>query len=183
MTALNQAAYCCYSAVSLQAQSRSNGPNYQSGNYVNWTLSNGTVAPPAGTDQHPLQFSVNLANQALPSFYNNVPPLFTPVPGSVQISFALTAPGLVIYSIYNVTGATPVDSGRGPGSLYVGNGRIPVTMGGPSNVGYLTMTGCNALNQSVPLAPSSQYLVQYWIRDKFATRDTVVQAALATTGA
>ena len=162
---------------------RPDAQNFQSGSYVNWTLSNGTVAPATNTSQHPLQFSVNLANQTAPTFYNNIPPQFTPIPGSVQISFALTAPGLVIYSISNVTLATPVDSGVGPGTIQVGNGRIPVFMGGPTNVGYLDMTACNSLNQSVPLASSSQYLVQYWIRDKFATTETVVQAALVTTGA
>lgn len=131
------------------------------------------------TNQHPLQFSVNLANQTAPAFYNGVLPQFTPINSSVQISFALTAPGLVIYSVSNVTLATPVDSATGPGSKQVGNGRIPVFMGGPNNVGYLNMTGCNG---SV-LVPSSQYLVQYWIRDKFATTDTVVQATIVTTGA
>lgn len=153
--------------------------NFQSGSYVNWTLSNGTVAPATNTSQHPLQFSVNLANQTAPAFYNTSWPMFTPLSGgSVQISFALTAPGLVIYSISNVTLATPVDSAMGPGARQVGNGRIPVFMGGPNDMGYLTMTGCNGTS----LVPSSQYLVQYWIRDKFATRDTIVQVMLVSTG-
>jgi len=32
------------------------------------------------------------------------------------------------------------------------------------------------------LYPASKYLIQYWIRDKFATMDTVAEAALVTTG-
>lgn len=153
--------------------------NFQSGSYVNWTLSNGTVAPATNTLQHPLQISVNLINQTAPAFYNSSWPLFTSLPGgSLQISFALTTPGLVIYSISNVTLATPVDSAMGPGAKQVGNGRIPVFMGGSTDIGYLRMTGCSG----VSLVPSSQYLVQYWIRDKFATRDTIVQATLVSTG-
>lgn len=88
----------------------------------------------------------------------------------------------MIYSISIVTLATPVDSPVGPGSMQVGKSsanksRTPVFMGCASNVGYLTLRGCN-----VSLVPSSQYLVQYWSRDKFASRDTVVQATLVTTG-
>lgn len=98
--------------------------------------------------------------------------------GSIQVNFALTAPGLVIFSISNVTLSTQVDSSLGPGSMQVGNGRIPVFMGGANDIGDITMTGCNG---SV-LYPASKYLIQYWIRDKFATTDTVVEAALVTTG-
>ena len=99
--------------------------------------------------------------------------------GSIQLKFALTAPGLVILSLSNVTLATPVDSSYGPGSMQVGNGRVPVFTGGASDIGTLVLTGCNG---SV-IYPSSKYLIQYWIRDKFATMDTVAQAALVTTGA
>ena len=99
--------------------------------------------------------------------------------GGSRISFALTAPGLVIFSVSNVTGLTPVDSYVGPGAQQVGNGRVPVFSGGPNDIGNLTIQGCNGSR----LYPSSQYLVQYWIRDKFATMDTVVQVALLQTGA
>ena len=99
--------------------------------------------------------------------------------GGSQLSFALTVPGLVIFSVSNVTGFTPVDSIKGPGSQPVGNGRVPVFSGGPADIGYLTLKGCNGTT----LVPASQYLVQYWIRDKFATMDTMVQVALITTGA
>ncbi|DBB14474.1 TPA: hypothetical protein ACH3X3_004761 [Trebouxia sp. C0006] len=150
--------------------------NFQSGSYVNWTLSNGTVAPATNTTGHPLQFSVNLQNQTVPTFLTG--PDFTAVTGSVQISFALSAPGLVILSISNVTLSTPVDSSSGPGSLQVGNGRIPVFTGGLNDVGYLTLAGCSP----GVLYPASKYLIQYWIRDKFATMDTVAEAALVTTG-
>ena len=98
--------------------------------------------------------------------------------GAVRIDFALSAPGLVILSIFNVTQATPVDSIQGPGSTFVGNGRIPVFSGGPTDIGDLKLAGCSGN----VLRPASQYLVQYWIRDKFATMDTVVQAALVNTG-
>ncbi len=98
--------------------------------------------------------------------------------GSVQISFALSAPGLVILSISNVTLSTPVDSSSGPGSLQVGNGRIPVFTGGLNDIGYLSLAGC----PPGVLYPASKYLIQYWIRDKFATMDTVAEAALVTTG-
>lgn len=100
--------------------------------------------------------------------------------GGSRLSFALTAPGLVIFSVSNVTLNTPADSESylGVGSVQVGNGRVPVFSGGPNDIGYLTLNGCNG---SV-LYPSSQYLVQYWIRDKFATMDTVVQAKLLQTG-
>ena len=167
------------SVTCLQVQVTPDTPNWQSGSYVNWTLSNGTVAPAMNTTVHPLQFSVNLANQTAVAFYNAMGPTFTPIPGSVQISFRLTLPGLVIYSISNVTGATPVDSTSGPLATQVGNGLIPVFSGGANDVGYLNMTGCNGAS----IIPASQYLVQYWIRDKFATTDTIVQAALVTTGA
>ncbi|KAL0035306.1 hypothetical protein WJX77_000193 [Trebouxia sp. C0004] len=150
--------------------------NFQSGSYVNWTLSNGTVAPATNTTGRPLQFSVNLQNQTVPTFLTG--PSFTAVPGSVQISFALSAPGLVILSISNVTLSTPVDSSSGPGSLQVGNGRIPVFTGGLNDIGYLTLVGC----PPGVLYPASKYLIQYWIRDKFATMDTVAEAALVTTG-
>ena len=99
--------------------------------------------------------------------------------GGSQLSFSLTVPGLVIFSVSNVTLLTPVDSSQGPGSKQVGNGRVPVFSGGPNDIGYLTLQGCNR----TALVPSSQYLVQYWIRDKFATMDTVVQVTLITTGA
>ncbi len=99
--------------------------------------------------------------------------------GGSQKSFTLTVPGLVIFSVSNVTLVTRVDSPLGPGSLQVGNGRVPVFSGGPADVGYLSLTGCNGST----LVPASQYLVQYWIRDKFATMDTVVQVKLITTGA
>ena len=98
--------------------------------------------------------------------------------GSIRIDFALTAPGLVILSVFNVTGATPVDSAYGPGSLQIGNGRVPVFSGGANDIGDLTLRGCNG---SV-LQPASPYLIQYWIRDKFATMDTTVQAVLITSG-
>ncbi len=104
--------------------------------------------------------------------------LFFALQDSIQINFALTAPGLVIFSISNVTLSTPVDSSYGPGSMQVGNGRIPVFTGGANDIGDLTLTGCNG---SV-LYPSSKYLIQYWIRDKFATTDTVAEATLVTTG-
>ena len=97
--------------------------------------------------------------------------------GSIQISFALSEPGLVILSISNVTFSTPVDSSSGPGSLQVGDGRIPVLTGG-LNAGYVTMAGC----PPGVLYPASKYLIQYWVRDKFATMDTVAEAALVTTG-
>ncbi|DBA74582.1 TPA: hypothetical protein ACH3X2_009454 [Trebouxia sp. C0005] len=159
-----------------QARLRADVQNFQSGSYVNWTLSNGTVAPATNTTGHPLQFSVNLQNQTVPTFLTG--PNFTAVSGSVQISFALSAPGLVILSISNVTLSTPVDSSSGPGSLQVGNGRIPVFTGGLDDVGYLTLAGC----PPGLLYPASKYLIQYWIRDKFATMDTVAEAALVTTG-
>lgn len=98
--------------------------------------------------------------------------------GSVKIDFALTVPGLVILSVSNVTQSVAADSISGPGSLQVGNGRIPVFTGGPNDIGELTLRGCSG----AAVRPSSQYLIQYWIRDKFATMDTVVQAALVTTG-
>lgn len=99
--------------------------------------------------------------------------------GRSQLSFSLTVPGLVIFSVSNVTLVTPVDSSQGPGSKQVGNGRVPVFSAGPTDIGYLTLQGCNGTS----LVRSSQYLVQYWIRDKFATMDTVVQVTLITTGA
>ncbi|KAL3148640.1 hypothetical protein ABBQ38_014063 [Trebouxia sp. C0009 RCD-2024] len=162
-----------------QVQERPDAQNFQTGTYVNWTLSNGTVAPAAANSpQTPLQFSVNLQDQVVPTFLTG--PDFTPLPGGgSQISFALTVPGLVIFSVSNVTLVTQVDSPLGPGSLQVGNGRIPVFSGGPADIGYLSLKGCNGTT----LVPSSQYLVQYWIRDKFATMDTVVQVKLITTGA
>ena len=65
--------------VDLQARLTADTQNFQSGSYVNWTLSNGTVAPATNTTGHPLQFSVNLQNQTVPTFYNSSWPQFTPV--------------------------------------------------------------------------------------------------------
>lgn len=72
--------------VSLQARLTADTQNFQSGSYVNWTLSNGTVAPATNTTGHPLQFSVNLQNQTVPTFYNSSWPQFTPV----SVIFLLT---------------------------------------------------------------------------------------------
>lgn len=64
-------------ALTLQARLRADVQNFQSGSYVNWTLSNGTVAPATNTTGHPLQFSVNLQNQTVPTFLTG--PNFTAV--------------------------------------------------------------------------------------------------------
>ncbi len=63
--------------VTLQARLTPDVQNFQSGSYVNWTLSNGTVAPATNTTGHPLQFSVNLQNQTVPTFLSG--PNFTAV--------------------------------------------------------------------------------------------------------
>ena len=75
-------------AVTLQARLRSDVQNFQSGLYVNWTLSNGTVAPATNTTGRPLQFSVNLQNQTVPTFLTG--PNFTAVP-VCQLPAALSA--------------------------------------------------------------------------------------------
>lgn len=54
--------------------------NFQTGTYVNWTLSNGTAAPAVNTAYTPLQFSVNLQDQVAPTFLTG--PTFTPLPVS-----------------------------------------------------------------------------------------------------
>lgn len=66
--------------MALQAQLKQDTQNFQMGTYVNWTLSNGTVAPAVNTTQTPLQFSVNLQNQTVPTFYDSTWPQFTPLP-------------------------------------------------------------------------------------------------------
>lgn len=66
----------------MQARERDDSQNFQAGTYVNWTLSNGTVAPAVNTTQAPLQFSVNLQNQVAPTFLSG--PTFTPLPVSLH---------------------------------------------------------------------------------------------------
>jgi hypothetical protein len=75
-------------AVTLQACLRPDVQNFQSGSYVNWTLSSGTVAPATNTTGHPLQISVNLQNQTVPTFLTG--PNFTAVP-VCQLPAALSA--------------------------------------------------------------------------------------------
>lgn len=67
--------------VVMQVRERPDAQNFQTGTYVNWTLSNGTVAPAtANSPQTPLQFSVNLQDQVVPTFLTG--PDFTPLPVS-----------------------------------------------------------------------------------------------------
>ena len=72
----------------LQARLTPDVQNFQSGSYVNWTLSNGTVAPATNTTGRPLQFSVNLQNQTVPTFLTG--PDFTAVT-VCQLPAALSA--------------------------------------------------------------------------------------------
>ncbi len=65
-------------AVTLQACLRPDVQHFQSGSYVNWTLSNGTVASATNTTGHPLHFPVNLQNQTIPTFLTG--PNFTAAP-------------------------------------------------------------------------------------------------------
>ena len=67
--------------VGMQAREKDDTQNFQSGTYVNWTLSNGTVAPAVDTIHAPLQFSVNLQDQVAPTFLSG--PTFTPLPVSL----------------------------------------------------------------------------------------------------
>ena len=57
--------------------------NFQTGTYVNWTLSNGTAAPAVNTAYTPLQFSVNLQDQVAPTFLTG--PTFMPLPVSLSL--------------------------------------------------------------------------------------------------
>ena len=75
-------------AMTLQARLTPDVQNFQSGSYVNWTLSNGTVAPATNTTGHPLQISVNLQNQTVPTFLTG--PDFTAVT-VCQLPAALSA--------------------------------------------------------------------------------------------
>ncbi len=70
-----------------------------SGSNVNWTLSNGTVAPATNTTSHPLRFCVNLQNQTVPTFLTG--PNFTAVP-VCQLPAGLSA----VYTAAETTGHT-----------------------------------------------------------------------------
>lgn len=89
--------------ITLQARLRPDVQNFQSGSYVNWTLSNGTVAPATNTTGRPLQFSVNLQNQTVPTFLTG--PNFTAVP-VCQLPAALSA----VYSTAGTTCHTQISS-------------------------------------------------------------------------
>ena len=88
----------------------------------------------------------------------------------------MSGPGLVVYYVYNITANADPNSPVGPPPFQIGNGRIPVFAA--NQLGALNITACG----NYTLAPDSEYLLQYWIRDKFGQSQTQVQVAQIMTG-
>ena len=95
---------------------------------------------------------------------------------AAQLSFELDQPGLLVYTIYNDTASVNPTMVNPPAPFQIGNGRVPVFAA--ASLGSINITACG----NYSLLPSSSYLVQYYIRDKYGETQTDVFASTVRTG-
>ncbi|KAK9817698.1 hypothetical protein WJX72_000826 [[Myrmecia] bisecta] len=151
-------------------------PNLQGGSYLPWQNSgNGSYVASGADAAFPARLGVSLASTNLPHF--TLDPQFTPVPGAIEMKFQLDQPGLLIYTVFNISVPNPnPDSGIAPPHIQIANGRVPVF--GADDIGDINITACSPYT----MLPGQQYLLEFWVRDKHGQSESVAVNELAYTG-